>query len=82
VKKSVEEDGRLPDGMYLPLEEQDFLFCNDLQISDDLFLTHGYSSMFELDSQGGFFFPTAEVPYQEGLEYGWMLFLETTRTYY
>jgi Flp pilus assembly protein TadD len=67
-------------GMELPEDIWSYLPSWDLQIGDDLWVIYGYFGIFEMDSQGGFFFPTDQVPYREGLEYGWMMFVETERS--
>lgn len=67
-------------GMELPEEVWEFLPRFDLQIGDDLWLTYGYFGIIVPDDQGGFFFPTDEVPYREGIEYAWMIILETPRS--
>jgi len=66
-------------GMELPQEIWDTLPHLDLQVADDLRVTYAYFGIFELADQDSFFFPTDQVPYREGLEYGWLMILETTR---
>jgi len=67
-------------GMELPDEIWDYLLTWDLQIADDLWVIYGYFGIFEMDSEGGFFFPTDQVPFREGLEYGWLIFVDTERS--
>lgn len=67
-------------GMELPEEIWDYLPSWNLQIDDDLWVINGYFGIFEMDSEGGFFFPTDQVPFREGLEYGWMMFVDTERS--
>ncbi len=66
-------------GMELPEDIWEIIPRFDLQIGDDLWLTYGYFGIIVPDDQGGFFFPTDEVPYREGIEYAWMMFLDTPR---
>ncbi len=66
-------------GMELPQEIWDTLPHLDLQLADDLRVIYAYFGIFELDDQGSFFFPTDQVPYREGLEYGWIMILDSTR---
>jgi len=66
-------------GMVLPQEIWDILPHLDLQVADDLRVTYAYFGIFEIADQDSFFFPTNQVPYREGLEYGWLMILETTR---
>jgi tetratricopeptide (TPR) repeat protein len=66
-------------GMELPEEVWEFLPRFDFRIEDDLWITYGYFGIIVPDDQGGFFFPTSQVPYREGIEYGWMMLIDTTR---
>ena len=65
-------------GFELPEEIWGYLPSWDLQVGEDLGLVYGYFGLFEYGSEGPFFFPTLDVPYRDGLEYGWVIFLNTT----
>jgi tetratricopeptide (TPR) repeat protein len=67
-------------GMEIPPEIWTELPSLDLQIAEDVFINYGYFGIVVMDDQGGFFFPTDEVPYREGVEYGWMMVVDTSRT--